>query len=307
MRNRHTPNRVFFCAALLTLTLPPPVIAFQDCQQANNLNNKAFHRHSEGAPVAELKRLLKNALALCPNHPETHNNLADMLREEKRYAEAIAHYKKALTWRDFPEAWNGLGETYYLQNQLPLSLEAHLHACKTDKDSQARIKELLKDNRYAITEENKILNKESLLLLYDETRREEIDDLLANCGLRAKIQYVVVFRNLVFNSGKATLKNASKTQLDKIAAALKIIKPTHIKIGGHSDNQRWRRKTVEESTQLNLALSQQRADTVKNGLTEQGIHQKRVQAKGYGGSYPLVYGNSKTAWAKNRRVEIEVK
>jgi flagellar motor protein MotB len=62
---------------------------------------------------------------------------------------------------------------------------------------------------------------------------------------------VVVFRNLVFNSGKATLKNASKKQLNKIATALKIIKPTRIKIGGHSDNQRWRRKTREESKQLN--------------------------------------------------------
>ncbi len=52
---------------------------------------------------------------------------------------------------------------------------------------------------------------------------------------RAKIQYVVVFRNLVFNSGKATLKNASKKQLNKVATALKIIKPTRIKTGGHSD------------------------------------------------------------------------
>jgi outer membrane protein OmpA-like peptidoglycan-associated protein len=305
MRNRHT-TRV--CAALLTLTLAPAAaIAFQDCEQASKLNDKAFHRHSEDAPVAELKSLLNRAIALCPNHPESHNNLADMLREERRYAEAIAHYKRALMWRDFSEAWNGLGETYYLQNQLPLSLEAHLHACKTDEDSQLRIKELLEKNRYAITEENQILNKESLLLLYDETRREEIDDLLANCGLKAKIRYMIVFRSLVFNSGKATLKRASKTQLNKIAEVLKIIQPRRIKIGGHSDNQRWRRKTLEESKQLNLALSQRRADTVKNGLTKQGIHEKRVQAKGYGGSHPLVYGNSKAAWAKNRRVEIEVK
>jgi len=306
MRNRHT-KQIALCAALLTLALPPAAIAFQDCEQASKLNDKAFHRHSEGAPTAELKGLLNQAIALCPNHPESHNNLADMLREEKRYAEAIAHYKRALMWRDFPEAWNGLGETYYLQNQLPLSLEAHLHACKTDKDSQTRIKELLENNRYAITEENQILNKESLLLLYDETRREEIDDLLANCGLRAKIRHVIVFRSLVFNSGKATLKRASKTQLNKIAEVLKIIQPRRIKIGGHSDNQRWRGKTVKESKQLNLALSQQRADTVKNGLTKQGIHQKRVQAKGYGGNHPLVYGNSRAVWAKNRRVEIEVK
>ncbi|MDM8563945.1 OmpA family protein [Candidatus Marithioploca araucensis] len=165
---------------------------------------------------------------------------------------------------------------------------------------------MLKNNRYAITEENQILNKESLLLLYDETRREEINNLLANCGLRAKIRNVIVFRSLVFNSGKATLKSASEQQLKKIADALKIIKPTAIKINGHSDNQRWRGKTVEKSQQLNLMLSQQRADTVQKGLIKQGIHPRRVQAKGYGETIPLVPGNSETAWAKNRRVEIDV-
>ncbi len=305
MLNRHT--RVLLISALLTLTLSPAVIAFQGCDRASELNNEAYQRHLQDAPKSELKGLLNLALELCPSHPESHNNLADMLREEGRYAEAIAHYKHALQTRpDFSEAWNGLGETYYKQEQLPQSLEAHLHACKTDDDSLARIKELLKDNRYAITEENQILNKESLLLLYDETQRDKINQLLADCGLRAKIRHVIVFHNLVFNSGKATLKRASKKQLKKIAAALKLIKPTRIKIGGHSDNQCWRGRSAKKSRQLNLALSQRRADMVKKRLIEQGILQKRVQAKGYGEGHPLVPGYSRAARAKNRRVEIDV-
>jgi len=306
MPNRHTTIRVFL-SALLTLTLSPAVIASPNCDRASAINHEAYQIH-KSAPAAKLKKLLKRALALCPSHPEAHNNLADMLREEGRYAEAVDHYEQALRVRRyFPQAWNGLGEAYYKLEQFPLSLEAHLHVCKTNKESKARIKELLADNRYAITEENQILNKESLLLLYDKTRREEINNMLANCGLRAKMRNVIVFRNLVFNSGKATLIHASKQQLNTIAAALTVIKPTRIKIGGHSDNQRWRGKSATESKRLNLALSQRRANTVKDGLITHGIHQRRVQAKGYGGSLPLVPGSSRAARAKNRRVEIDVR
>jgi outer membrane protein OmpA-like peptidoglycan-associated protein len=188
-----------------------------------------------------------------------------------------------------------------------LSLEAHLHACQIDSDSKAQVVALLENNRYAVTEQGKILNKDSLLLLYDKNRRVKINKMLANCGLRAKMQHVVIFRNLVFNSGKATLKPSSNKQLNQIAAALKIILPTWIKIDGHSDNQRWRGKSVQQSRQLNLKLSQQRANTVKKGLINQNIEQNRVQAKGYGDKHPLVPGNSKAARGKNRRVEIDVK
>ncbi|MDM8566367.1 OmpA family protein [Candidatus Halobeggiatoa sp. HSG11] len=200
-----------------------------------------------------------------------------------------------------------MGETYRKQGQSPLSLEAHLHACKTDKDSKARIVELLENNQYAVTEEGKILNKDSLLLLFNEKRRAKVNKMLADCGLRAKMQHVVIFRNLVFNSGKATLKQKSNQQLNQIAADLKFVKPTWIKIDGHSDNQRWRGKSMKQSQQLNLELSQQRAYTVKKGLINQNIEQNRIQAKGHGSKHPLVPGNSKTAQAKNRRVEIAVK
>jgi len=270
-----------------------PVMAYQDCNRASVLNNQALDLPN--TDNSEKKRLLNQALQQCPNHPEAHNNLADIFEHTHNYSQAIYHYRQALKARpDFSNAWYGLGETYYKQGQFPLSLEAHLHACQTDKDSKVRIVELLKNNRYAVTEAGKILNKDSLLLLYDKNRR-------------AKINYVVVFRNLVFNSGKATLKPNSNQQLNQIAAALKVILPTWIKIDGHSDNQRWRGKSVKQSQQLNLKLSQQRAYTVKKGLINQNIKQNRIQAKGHGSKHPLVPDNSKTAQAKNRRVEIAVK
>jgi len=296
--------QTIFLAVLLVNT---PVMAYQDCNRASVLNNKALDLPNERAYYPQQKRLLNQALQQCPNHPESHNNLADIFEREQNYPQAIYHYRQALKARPgYSNAWYGLGETYYKQGQFPLSLEAHLHACKTDKDSKARIVELLKNNQYAVTEEGQILEKESLLLLYDKSRRQMMGKLISACGFRAKIRHVIVFRNIVFNTNAMTLKKSSTKQIQKIAAALKVIKPTLVKVKGHSDAQPWRRRSKAESKRLNLRLSQRRAETVKNLLVSQGFPSRRMRAEGYGGSQPLVSGNSKAAWAKNRRVEIEV-
>jgi tetratricopeptide (TPR) repeat protein len=56
--------------------------------------------------------LLKKALRNCPNHAESHNNLAEILQAEGYYTEAIAHYRQALAANpNLAGAWHGLGET----------------------------------------------------------------------------------------------------------------------------------------------------------------------------------------------------
>jgi len=145
--------------------------------------------------VAPLQRL---ALRYCSHHAGAHNNLASLLENEGRYQRAIYHYKQALQTKPNFSAY-GLGETYYKQEQFPLSLEAHLHACYTAQDSRHRIIELLKENRYAITEKGQILNKESLLLLYDKT----INRMISDCGFKDRMQGI--FRHLTFHTGSATL------------------------------------------------------------------------------------------------------
>jgi outer membrane protein OmpA-like peptidoglycan-associated protein len=81
----------------------------------------------------------------------------------------------------------------------------------------------------------------------------------------------------------------------------------NIQIRGHSDSQPWKGETATRSRQLNLKLSQDRADSVKSYLVSQGISQDRINTEGYGENRPLVKGNNESAWAQNRRVEIEVK
>jgi len=253
------------------------------------------------------KKLLKQALKHCFYHADAHNNLASLLENEGDYEQAIYHYKQALQIDpNLSFAWYGLGETYYKQGQFPLSLEAHLHTCKTDEDSKKRLIELLKENRYAVTEEGQILNKESLLLLYNKQRQQTISRMISDCGLRSNVESKGTFRNVTFHTGSAKLTRSAKQQIKNLAEAFKQIMPSVIKVYGHTDNQQFKRaKTQAENDHLNLKLSQQRALAVKKELIEQGIKSKRIQTWGYGSKKPLDKSLSKIAYAKNRRVEIE--
>ena len=296
--------QTIFLAVLLINT---PVMAYQDCNRASVLNNQALDLPNERAYYPQQKRLLNQALQLCPNHPESHNNLADIFEREQNYPQAIYHYRQALKARPgYSNAWYGLGETYYKQGQFSLSLEAHLYACQTDKDSKTRVIELLKDNRYAVTEEGEIINKESLLVLYDKQRRKTMDSMISNCGLKAgPVTQKQIFRNFHFDTSKATLKWGSKRQLEEIAAALLQINSTVIKIHGHTDIQRFAGKTKAESDRLNQRLSEDRAASVAQALTQRGVPSSRMRTQGYGHSKPA-QGFSKRHLSKNRRVEIGV-
>ncbi len=102
------------------------------------------------------------------------------------------------------------------------------------------------------------------------------------------------------------LTNQAKQQVEELAAAFNQTLPSVIKVHGHTDSQAFKGITDRsENDRLNLKLSQRRALAVKRELAARGIPEKRIQTRGYGSRQPLDKGFSKTAYAKNRRVEIE--
>tara|TARA_B100000029_G_scaffold415741_1_gene419668 strand:+ start:548 stop:1966 length:1419 start_codon:yes stop_codon:yes gene_type:complete len=79
---------------------------------------------------------------------------------------------------------------------------------------------------------------------------------------------------------------------------LHIFKESNIKviIEGHTDNS--------GDYKLNVKLSKERANTIKNYLLEKGIGRNKIKTKGYGPSKPRYSNSSETGRKKNRRVEI---
>ncbi|MEN6319587.1 MAG: OmpA family protein [Syntrophaceae bacterium] len=106
------------------------------------------------------------------------------------------------------------------------------------------------------------------------------------------------FDRLTFETGKATLKPESQEQLKNIAEILKAYPKVTLKIGGYTDNT--------GDPQVNLKLSQQRADTVMADLVRLGVNASRLKAEGYGKEHPVADNSTEEGRAKNRRIDMRV-
>ncbi len=108
----------------------------------------------------------------------------------------------------------------------------------------------------------------------------------------------IVLDQLTFAQGKAVISPESFPSLDEVVVMLKERPTIVIQLEGHTDNQGNEKKNVE--------LSQDRVDNVKKYLVSKGIAKDRIRTRAFGGSQPLVQGNSMEARAKNRRVEMRI-
>jgi OOP family OmpA-OmpF porin len=55
-----------------------------------------------------------------------------------------------------------------------------------------------------------------------------------------------------------------------------------------------------------MALSKDRAESVKQYLVDQGANPSRIEAVGYGASQPVASNKTKAGRQKNRRVEFTI-
>lgn len=106
------------------------------------------------------------------------------------------------------------------------------------------------------------------------------------------------FDRLDFESGSAVLKPSSAEQLKNIDEILKAYPKVTLKLGGHTDNA--------GSSESNLKLSQQRAETTRQELIKLGIDAKRLEAEGYGEQHPIADNATEEGKQKNRRIDLRV-
>ncbi len=109
---------------------------------------------------------------------------------------------------------------------------------------------------------------------------------------------ILSMSDILFDVGKANLKNTLKQNLAKIAGILSVYQELNISIEGHTDNT--------GSEELNRKLSEQRALNVKDYLISHGIDSTRVTSKGLGKDMPIADNNTKEGRQKNRRVDIVI-
>lgn len=128
-----------------------------------------------------------------------------------------------------------------------------------------------------------------------------IDKVLIPGTIQTEIELnqIVVFDPVLFAVGSPFLADSSRPILEEIATILINNPEGNLEVQGHTD--------TDGSEEINLTLSQNRADTVRDFLIAEGVGPERVSAVGYGETR-LKIDPEETAEdrAKNRRIEFRV-
>jgi chemotaxis protein MotB len=121
--------------------------------------------------------------------------------------------------------------------------------------------------------------------------------------LQGKLTVNLVDR-ILFDSGKAEIKDNGKAVLDKLGSILNTVKDKNIRIEGHTDNKPITGELLAKYPS-NWELSTARATAVARYLQDRAkVDPARLVATGYGEFHPVASNDTPESRGLNRRIEI---
>ena len=109
---------------------------------------------------------------------------------------------------------------------------------------------------------------------------------------------IVNMSDVLFDTGRYSLKPGAREKLAKVAGILLAYPGINVQVGGYTDNV--------GGDDMNQALSEHRAGSVRDYLVESGVNSNAVTAQGYGNTQPVATNDNATGRQQNRRVELVV-
>jgi outer membrane protein OmpA-like peptidoglycan-associated protein len=106
-------------------------------------------------------------------------------------------------------------------------------------------------------------------------------------------------KGIYFKTNSAEIDSMSLKNLDEIADIMQGQAAFILDIEGHTDSK--------GNSDLNLKLSQQRANACKAYLVQKGISDSRIESTGFGDMKPIADNETEEGRAKNRRTEFILK
>lgn len=109
---------------------------------------------------------------------------------------------------------------------------------------------------------------------------------------------LVMPESITFDVAQSDVKPTFYRTLDELAQTLSQYNQTQVIIKGHASS--------EGDLDFNQRLSQDRAISVADYLSQRGVSPARIRAIGYGISQPIASNETESGRMQNRRVEIEI-
>jgi outer membrane protein OmpA-like peptidoglycan-associated protein len=120
----------------------------------------------------------------------------------------------------------------------------------------------------------------------------------ANIQRNADVLAVTFKSDVLFDINSATLKPGAYQEINRVAQVLVQYPQTNIQIAGHTDSS--------GSEAYNQELSERRAMSVKNALTNQGVDPARMRTLGFGEGMPVADNSTEAGRQLNRRVVVTI-
>jgi chemotaxis protein MotB len=191
-----------------------------------------------------------------------------------------------------------------LRKQLAAIEDALSASEARDRESQAKIADLGSRLNIALAQKVQELSR---------YRSDFFGRLRQILGDRPDIRTVgdrFVFQSeVLFDTGQASLNDAGKAELDKLAGAVVELGreippeiPWILRVDGHTD----KRPIQSAQFHSNWDLSAARAIAVVQYLISKDVPAERLAAAGFGEFQPIDPGDSEDAYSKNRRIELKL-
>jgi outer membrane protein OmpA-like peptidoglycan-associated protein len=138
---------------------------------------------------------------------------------------------------------------------------------------------------YYMDEQEKKLREQTAGTGVDVTR--EGDNLILNMP-----------SNVTFAVDSSAIDPEFQSTLGTVADTLSQYEKSYVDVLGHTDST--------GSDSYNQSLSERRAASVANFLTNSGVQRERLATRGFGESQPVASNSTEEGRAANRRVEIKI-
>jgi outer membrane protein OmpA-like peptidoglycan-associated protein len=109
---------------------------------------------------------------------------------------------------------------------------------------------------------------------------------------------VINMQDVLFDTGKYELKPPAREALARISGIVASHPGLNLQIEGYTDST--------GTAELNQKLSEERANSVRDYLMNQGLNTSNLNAVGYGMNYPVAPNNTYEGRKQNRRVELVI-
>jgi outer membrane protein OmpA-like peptidoglycan-associated protein len=129
-----------------------------------------------------------------------------------------------------------------------------------------------------------------------EKLRTQLNSVLATSESARGL--IVNMSDVLFDTGKYTLKPTTQISLAKVAGILQAYPGLKVQVEGYTD--------IVGSDELNQKLSENRASAVKDFLVSQGVSQGNITSQGFGKNSPVADNSTPSGRAQNRRVNMVV-